>query len=96
MTIDPVTLVACMGGFITACYVSANGKEIVKKGRMLFKKLSTKWTQKKWLQKILALKALKNSRDSKQISQSDKHKILNHISKERKKFYERKGPPMFV
>lgn len=95
MTIDPVTLVACMVGFLTACYVSDNGKAIVKKGRMFFKQ-HPKWAQRKWLQKILALKALRNSRDSKQISRSDKHKILKHISKERKKFYERKGPPMFV
>ena len=95
MTIDPVTLVACMGGFITACYVSANGKAIVKKGRMLFKKLSTKWTQKKWLQKILAFKALKNSRDSKQISRPDEHEVLKRISTP-SKVVEKTTPPVFV
>ena len=95
MTIDPVTLVACMGGFITACYVSANGKEIVKKGRMLFKKLSTKWTQKKWLQKILALKALKNSRDSKQTSQPERG-VLSSTSTMAETLGERKGSSVVI
>ena len=94
MTIDPFTLVACMVGFLTACYVSDNGKAIVKKGRMYFKQ-HPKWAQRKWLQKILALKALRNSRDSKQTSQPERG-VLSSTSTMAETLGERKGSSVVI
>jgi len=93
-TVDPVTLAAFVGSFIAACYVSANGKAIWKKGRMLFKTFS-KWAQRKWLQKILAFRALKNSRDSKQASQPERE-VLSSTPTMAKTLGEREGSSLFT